>query len=62
MVEGSHECSKARVERGLFGALNVVAALLQNADCKDQIDIIDMVRSNLVFPLLGTSGDSDLKS
>lgn len=58
MVEGSHECSKARVERGLLRGLNVVAVFLQKLDCKHQIDIIDMAGTKAVLELDGTSEDA----
>ncbi len=58
VVEGSHECSKARVERGLLRGLNVVAVFLQKLDCKHQIDIIDMAGTKAVLELDGTSEDA----
>jgi len=45
------ESSKARGERWLSSGLNVVSILLQNRDCKHQIDVIDMVGSKPVIPL-----------
>ena len=53
------ESSKARGERWLLSGLNVVAILLQNRDCKRQMDVVDMVRSNLVFPLERASTNTD---
>lgn len=53
------ESSKARGERELLSGLNVVAVLLQNRDCKRQMDVVDMVRSNLVFPLKRTCANTE---
>ena len=53
------ESSKARGERWLFDGLAVKidfidfkAVLAQNGDCKGNIDVVDMVGPNPVFPLL----------
>jgi len=55
------ESSKARGERWLLSGLNVPTKPLQNADCKHQIDVIDMVGSKPVLELLGACGCTDFK-
>ena len=77
VVEGSHECSKAKVERGLssrqpnkvagfwrceVGRLNVDTVFLQKLDCKHQIDIVRMVRSKAAIELHGTRPAANLPS